>query len=304
MIDSRMITRRTLLQSSAAGLGALALPTVARADGKFASGDVQIFYRSFGQPGKTPVVMMHGANYFNSFDWIEVAQKIATDRQVVCFDMRGFGKSGWSPSKNYSVDALMGDMRALFAHLGWRRPIVLGHSFSGRLAVSFASTYPDELSKLIVVDSAFGRGEPTPPGINKPPLIFPTVEAAMERFAKLANPPRIAKDRARAEQALTKVAEGYRLKRDPDYANAVPVGTPTSTPARRELNVWEELAKVKVPMYFVRGTQSNRFTPEVMARLEKDFPRIVWKTADAMHDIAFYAPAELVSAVKSFVADA
>lgn len=299
-----MINRRILLRGSVAGLGALALPGVSKADGKVTSGDVQIFYRSFGKPGKTPLVMMHGANYFDSYDWIEVAQKVATDREVVAFDMRGFGESSWSPSKNYSVDALMGDMRALFAHLKWRRPIVLGHSFSGRLAVSFAATYPDELSKLIVVDSAFGRGEPAPRGINNPPTIFPSVEAAMERFAKLANPPRIAKDRARAELALVKAPEGFRLKRDPDYANATPIGAAAGAPVRRELDVWEELGKVKVPMYFVRGTRSDRFTPDVMARLQKEFPRIVWATADSMHDIPFYAPAELIAAVKSFVAEA
>jgi len=151
-----MLDRRSLLQTSAASMAALALPAPAHADERFASGDVTIFYRRFGKPGKTPLVLMHGANYFDSFDWINVAQKLATDREVVCFDMRGFGESSWSPSKNYSVDALMGDIRALSAHLGWRKPIVAGHSFSGRLAVSFASNFPDELSRLIVIDSAFG----------------------------------------------------------------------------------------------------------------------------------------------------
>ena len=298
-----MFSRREVLQMSAAGVATLSLPAGARADGRFASGDVQIFYRRFGQPGKTPVIMMHGANYFDSFDGINVAEKVATDREVVCFDMRGFGESGWSPSKNYSVDAMMGDIRALMAHLAWKKPVVLGHSFSGRMAVSFASNYPDELSRLIVVDSAFGRDEPGPRGVNNPPVVFPSVEAAMERFGKLANPPRIAKDRARAEQALTKVADGYRLKRDPDYSNSVPVGGPADARPRRELNVWEELAKVKAPMYFVRGLKSDRFTPEVMSRLNRDFPAITWATADSMHDICYYAPDELIAAVRGFIAD-
>ncbi len=299
-----MIDRRALLQSTAAALLGLALATPARADGRFASGDVTIFYRSFGKPGKTPLILMHGANYFDSFDWIHVADKLASDREVVCFDMRGFGESTWSPSKNYSVDAMMGDIRGLIGHLGWRRPIVLGHSFSGRLAVSFASQFPDELSKLIVVDSAFGRDEPGPKGVGNPPVIFPSVEAAMERFGKLANPPRISKDRARAEQALTKGAEGFQLKRDPDYSNAVPIGAPADVRPRRELNVWEELTKVKAPMYFVCGLKSDRFTPDVMERLNREFPKITWATADSMHDIPFYAPEELIAAVKSFIAEA
>lgn len=295
-----MIDRRSLLLAAAS---CAAAAVAARADGRVNSGDVSIFYRAFGRPGKTPLVIMHGANYFDSFDWIDVAAKLAADREVVAFDMRGFGESGWSASKNYSVDALMGDMRALFAHLGWRKPIVLGHSFSGRLAVSFASTYPDELTRLIVVDSAFGRDEPGARGVNNPPTIFPTVEAAMERFGKLANPPRISKDRARAEQALVKVAEGYRLKRDPDYSNAVPLGAATDVRPRGELNVWEELAKVKVPMYFLRGLKSDRFTPDVMARLNREFPAITWATADSLHDVAFYAPAEVIASVRTFIAD-
>jgi pimeloyl-ACP methyl ester carboxylesterase len=298
-----MLDRRSLLQTSAASMAALALPAPAHADERFASGDVTIFYRRFGKPGKTPLVLMHGANYFDSFDWINVAQKLATDREVVCFDMRGFGESSWSPSKNYSVDALMGDIRALSAHLGWRKPIVAGHSFSGRLAVSFASNFPDELSRLIVIDSAFGEYEPSAKGINNPPVIFPTVEAAMERFGKLANPPRISQDRARAEQALTKVAAGYQLKRDPDYSNANPTDPSVKVRRVRELDVWEELPKVKAPMYFLRGLKSNRFTPPIVARLNKDFPQIVWATADSMHDIPFYAPDELIAALRSFMQD-
>ena len=102
-----MIDRRNLLQISVASLASLGLATPARADGRFASGDVTIFYRSFGKPGKTPLILMHGADNFDSFDWIPVAEKLATDREVVCFDMRGFGESTWSPSKNYSYQRLL-----------------------------------------------------------------------------------------------------------------------------------------------------------------------------------------------------
>ena len=74
------------------------------------------------------------------------------------------------------------------------------------------------------------------------------------------------------------------------------------TRPRRELNVWEELPKVKAPMYFVRGLKSDRFTPDVLARLNKDYPDITWASADSMHDIAFYAPDALITAVRSFIA--
>src|SRR5262249_58938800 len=78
-------------------------------DGRVNSGDVSIFYRAFGMPGRTPILLMHGANYFDSYDWIGVAGALATDREVATYDKRGFGESGWSPSKDDSVDAKMGD---------------------------------------------------------------------------------------------------------------------------------------------------------------------------------------------------
>src|SRR5262249_988014 len=108
-------------------------------NGRVNSGDVSIFYRAFGARGRTPILLMHGANYFDSYDWIGVAEALASDREVASFDKRGFGETGWSPSKDYSVDANMGDMLAVIAELKWQRPTVVGHSASGRLSISFAA---------------------------------------------------------------------------------------------------------------------------------------------------------------------
>ena len=294
-----MINRRHMMMASMAA--GLSLPAQAVSEERIASGDVRLFARRFGKPGKTPILIMHGANYFDSFDWIGVAEALSTDREVVAYDMRGFGESGWSPSKNYSVDALMGDAIAVMDHCGWKQAIVLGHSFSGRLAVSIAALFPGRVSRLIVVDSAFGKDEPTPKGTGNPPVVFAIVEEAMARFAKLANPPRISKDPGRALQALVQTPQGLQLKRDPDYANAVPLGFSGATPPQRERDVWADLSRVQAPMLFVRGLKSNRFVPEILGRLQKEFPQIVWATAESMHDIPYYSPGELITAVKAYV---
>ena len=68
--------------------------------GRVRSGDVDLFYRVFGEPGRTPVLIFHGANYYDSADWIEVGTALAQDRQVIAWDVRGFGESDWSPSKD------------------------------------------------------------------------------------------------------------------------------------------------------------------------------------------------------------
>ena len=267
------------------------------------SGDVDLFCRTFGKRGATPLLIMHGANYFDSFDWIDVAAALSADREVVAFDQRGFGESGWSPSKNYSVDALMGDISAVIDHFGWSRPIVMGHSASGRLAVSFASNFPSYLSQLVIVDSSFahegggGRG----PSVGNPPVMFASVDAAMSRFAKLSNPPRIASDRARAEQALVQTPDGWQLKRDPDYQNAAPINGDASVRPRRELDVWEELGKVRCPTLIVRGVKSDRFTDDIIVRIRSARPDFIWADANSQHDVAFGAPQDLVAAVQHFI---
>jgi pimeloyl-ACP methyl ester carboxylesterase len=275
----------------------------AYAEGRVNSGDVSLFFRRFGTPGKTPILIMHGVNYFDSFDWIEVGSRLACDREVVAFDHRGFGESGWSPSKNYSIDAKFADIRTMIEALGWRQPIILGHSGSGRLAISFAAAHSDDLSRLIVVDSGFEHAELKPTGTGNPPIVFPSVEAVMARYAKLDNPPRIALDRERAEQALVKIENGFRLKLDPDYGNIVPISGNKDVRPFRELDVWEQMEKVRCPILIVRGLRSSRWTPQIVEKIERTFPHIEWATADSMHDIAYYAPSELVAGVQKFVAD-
>ena len=271
--------------------------------GTVRSGDVELFYRAFGASGGAPVLILHGSNYFDSCDWIGVAAALATDREAVALDHRGFGSSGWSPSKDYSLDAFMDDILAVSAHFGWDRPVVMGHSMSGRLAIFFAANFPDHLSRLIVVDSALGRGNPGAYNVSvgNPPLVFESVEAAMAHFADRANPPRFAHDRARAERGLKQVEGGWMLTRDPDYRNTQSQLPGAPKPRLRDLDMWDELHRVTCPVLMVRGRQSDRQKPEIVARVDSEYPEIATVWVDSQHDVAAGAPDALVAAVREFL---
>ncbi len=271
--------------------------------GTVTSGDVDIFYHAFGENGKTPILIMHGTTYYDSRDWIEVAAKLATDREVVAFDHRGFGESGWSTTKDYSLDAFFGDILALSDHFGWKKPIVFGHSMSARLTIFFAANFPDHLSKLIIVDSAFGKGSPGAMNIStgNPPMMFASVDEAMAKFADRANPPRFSQDRARAEHALKKVDGGFMLKRDPDYINTQSQAPGAQPPKFVDLDMWEELHKVSCPILMVRGKKSDRQVPEILERVDREYPHATIAWVDSQHDVAYQAPDELVAAVKAFI---
>jgi len=272
-------------------------------NGRMASGDVSIFYRAFGTRGRTPILLMHGSNYFDSYDWIEIARRLAADREIATYDKRGFGESTWSASKDYSLDANMGDVATVIGRLGWDKAILAGHSSSGRLAIGFAANFPEKVARLAVIDSGLARDEGGPRATTgNPPLVFESIDAAMAHFAKLSNPPRIASDRTRAENALVRVENGFMLKRDPDFQNSKPQGEGADLPRRAGRDIWSMLAAVQCPTLIVRGVRSDRWPPEMIARVQRDYPKFEWATADAQHDVAYQAPDELVAALRKFAA--
>jgi pimeloyl-ACP methyl ester carboxylesterase len=288
----------------------MALPNVPHQTGRVNSGDVSIFYRRFGARGQTPMLIMHGASYYDSYDWIGVAGALASDREVIAFDRRGWGESSWSPSKDYSIDAHVDDALAVASAMRWDKVIVMGHSASGRVVVSLAANFPDKVAALIIVDplmaiptaggAAGGGRRPT---TGNPPLVFPSIEAAMANFAKLNNPPRFGLDRERAQHALVRLDEGFMLKRDPDNGNSTPIGEGAQMPRRPRSDVWKDLAAVKSPTMLVRGLRSDRWDdPAILARLTKDYTKVKIETVEAQHDVPNQAPDALVAHVRKFTA--
>ena len=77
--------------------------------------------------------------------------KISETRQVVMFDQRGTSKSSGADGAVF-VD-WAADVEAVQAAIGAEKVDLLGHSFGGLVAMSYASEHPENIRKLILVDS-------------------------------------------------------------------------------------------------------------------------------------------------------
>jgi esterase len=275
--------------------------------GTTTSGDVELFYRRFGHPGQTPVLILHGANYYDSHDWIEVAHELSDDRSIVAFDARGYGKSTWSPNHDYSLDAHLKDVANTLNHLGWDRAIMLGHSRGGAFALRFAAEHPERVAGVVLVDYSPGHqtGQPlrshAGETVTSAPMFATLADAlaASSRDQRSLDSP---SKRARLEAIFARRGNSWvNVVRDPAYASSRPADRPDWTPTYGPRDPWDALASVSAPLFVVRATRSAVYDDETLARVCSLSVDATVAQLDCGHDVPGEAPAELVDAIRGFL---
>lgn len=97
-----------------------------------------------------PLLIIHG--FLGMLDnWKSIANQFANDGfQVHSLDLRNHGKSFHSEVFNY--DVMVQDVKNYIDFHQLNDCVLLGHSMGGKVAMLFATTYPDIVSKLLVAD--------------------------------------------------------------------------------------------------------------------------------------------------------
>lgn len=103
------------------------------------------------EKGEKTVVMMHGwgCNHTTLASIERVA--LSCGYSVINVDFPGFGDSQ-EPNDVWGVEEYTRQIEALTKELGIKTPIMLGHSFGGRVGILYASR--NQVEKLILVDAA------------------------------------------------------------------------------------------------------------------------------------------------------
>ena len=270
------------------------------------SGDLKIHCRYFGKPGGTPIVIVHGLSYF-SYDWIEVADALSADREVVAIDMRGFGESDWSKDGCYSIYDNSRDIIAVLDQFDWNQTILLGHSLGGRYTTFCAAKNPNRVCAAISVDSAPAQA---PEGsarvaeiVGMTPPSFASVEEAMEYYSIDPHTSESLRERPRFEAYLRPVPEGYAVKRDPFFHSKFRVIHETGKRPKPPVDMWEVYAEVQCPLLMLRGTESDMVSSTIASDGRERLPGIDLVEIEASHHIAGDNPSALISAVTDFLAE-
>ncbi len=99
---------------------------------------------------QSPLVLLHGMAG-ERHDWQRLLAALPADYPTVRYDLRGFGQSSTLDGQPYSHSD---DLLALLDARGIDRAAVLGLSMGGGVALNFALSHPDRVSRLILISPA------------------------------------------------------------------------------------------------------------------------------------------------------
>jgi pimeloyl-ACP methyl ester carboxylesterase len=98
-----------------------------------------------------PLVFVHGWACDHTVFAPQVAHFNRSYR-VVAVDLRGHGASD-APRQEYTVAGFADDLAWQCAQLGLERPVIVGHSMGGTIALELAARYPSLAAAIVLIDA-------------------------------------------------------------------------------------------------------------------------------------------------------
>jgi 2-succinyl-6-hydroxy-2,4-cyclohexadiene-1-carboxylate synthase len=261
----------------------------------------RMWYETYGDPTALPVYAIHGFTGNHAAWEALAASKVGGGCYVVAPDVYGHG---WSSTPEdlarYRLPALARDLWALWDHLGAGRPVLLGYSMGGRIALEMAVSHPGRVRGLILESAS------------------PGIEDDAERTA-----------RAEADLALARRIESEGIEAFVDYWEDLPLfqSQHRLDPARREQvrrdrlsqsahglaqslrgtgtgfqeSRWGALPSLNVPTLLIVGTLDKKYCA-MGQRMAARLPRAALvEIADAGHTPHLEQPDTFIAVVDRFL---
>jgi pimeloyl-ACP methyl ester carboxylesterase len=102
--------------------------------------------------GSPPLLFVHGWCCDHSHFAPQI-EHFARRHRVVALDQRGFGRSD-QPAGEYTIATFADDAAWLCRKLGLRRPVIVGHSLGGAVALALAARHPELPAAVALCDPA------------------------------------------------------------------------------------------------------------------------------------------------------
>jgi pimeloyl-ACP methyl ester carboxylesterase len=251
----------------------------------------RVHYRVWGDRALPGLVLVHGGAAHSGW-WDHIAPQLHSHR-VVALDLTGHGDS--SRRDAYDMKLWAREVVAVAEAEELDRPVVLGHSLGGWVALTVGVESPDAVAAVAVIDSPIDRQPPEDERLRdrkRPHRSYPTAEEAMARFRTIPTQdvllPYVLEHIARG--SLRHDSDGWRWKFDPNFWGTRPL-------------LLQLLPQLTGPVALFRcekGLVTQEMATEMAALVDGHLP--VVDLPDAGHHPMLDRPLTLVAGVRTLLA--
>lgn len=263
---------------------------------------VDLYYERRGEG--PPVVFLHGAGLDHRL-WPELADPLTAAYEVVALDMRLHGRSGGDPDADPSFSDFVDDLHGFVRELGLDRPVVVGHSLGGMVALGYADRYDDHAGIVTV-----GSETPDTPSFRAwcyDAVVFPVHyrlrdalgQGAADRFMFAMN--RLARDDA----GLSDLDEFERITTDhhADYPEPTPTEQEAIEATFDDYGALDiDYSSIRVPVLALYGERELAVIADHAEYLAEQVPDgRALEVPDAAHLSPVDNPSFVMDAIRDFL---
>jgi pimeloyl-ACP methyl ester carboxylesterase len=231
----------------------------------YASQRLKLHYLKWGDEARPPLLLIHGGRD-HARSWDRTARALMDRYCVYAPDLRGHGDSEWALGGEYSIIDYALDIHALGEEIGREPYTIVAHSLGGGVALQYAGTFPEKVSKIVTIEGLGGLGWSS--GARRPAHVrmrewvegmhalekrrlhvYPSVEDAVSRMVEENQ--HLSPELAR-HLTVTGVREtegGYTWKFD----NYVRAGSPYEFNMEDARDLWNQ---IRCPILIISGEES------------------------------------------------
>ncbi|WP_180541226.1 alpha/beta fold hydrolase [Nevskia soli] len=229
----------------------------------------------------SPVIALH-AHWMEGLTFRRLAEALAPGWRVIAPDQRGHGHS--DHAETYSREDYLGDLEALFDHVGVKMAVLLGNSLGGVNAYQFAARHPEQVRALIIEDVGVdiaGDLSFCLPWAGT----FANRAALKERIGSRLWP--------YLEDSVRHTSQGWRLAFNPHDMVA--------SEAAMSGDHWADWLASSCPALVIRGSESRVTTAEHLAEMAARRPNTQMRTLRGGHVVHFDDPSGFAAVVQFFL---
>lgn len=214
-----------------------------------------------------PLVLIHGiSSSLNTWDGWNAS--LQNDFRIIRLDLPGFGLTGPNPKNDYSIDFYVAFMQTFLKALEVDSCFMAGSSLGGYITWNLASSQPDLIRKMILIDAA---GYPFVP--EETPIFFKVAQSPFAPYFKSFTPKFL------VGQVINEVYGNDSKVTDEvvnrNYLYALREGNREaflSLVSKIEFKEFTKLKAINTPTLIMWGEKDNWVSPKLAKRFNSDLP--------------------------------